>query len=549
MSRIVFAARRFRAGVVAFVSLYSLDLSIAQAQQSASPDLLPPVEVAPTERAAKPRAARPAPDQPEQRRVARLPKPELVPASPPVAGVSAANLFPTVVVSPTGVVTPTNLVASSVTVLTARDMERDQRRTASDALSAVPGLNLVQTGGPGGQTSIFMRGTNSNHTKVLIDGIDVSDPGNPNRSFDFGQLLTSDIQQIEVLRGPQGGLYGADALGGVISIVTKKGDGPARATGSVEGGSFGTFNQTAGLSGSQDHFNYAFNVAHFHANDVPVTPVELLPPGQKAIGNYYDNMTYSTKLGAELSENLTLNSVARYTDATLRFTGDTFDPVTSASFPAAAQSTQTVHQLFTRGEAVWSALDDRMKSYFGVNYTNHWNYNISPGDAMATITTGDRVKYDWHTTTQLAPNNNVIIGAEHETETLQTATVSAQNVNKAGYMELQSQFRDRVFFTANVRQDDNERFGEHPTFRLASAVIVPVTDTKFKGSYGTGFKAPTLNQLYVSFPASAFPRSSSLQIPTSGPRKASDTTPASSNPCLAIVSASGRPTSVTTLPT
>ena len=81
-----------------------------------------------------------------------------------------------------------------------------------------------------------------------------------------------------------------------------------------------------------------------------------------------------------------------------------------------------------------------MKSYFGVNYTNHWNYNISPGNAMATITTGDRVKYDWHTTTQLAPNNNVIIGAEHETETLQTATVSAQNVNKAGYMELQSQF-------------------------------------------------------------------------------------------------------------
>ncbi|MET4170571.1 hypothetical protein ABIB99_001653 [Bradyrhizobium sp. LA6.1] len=333
MSRIVFAARRFRAGVVAFVSLYSLDLSIARAQQSASPDLLPPVEVAPTERAAKPRAARPAPDQPEQRRVARLPKPELVPASSPVAGVSAANLFPTVVVSPTGVVTPTNLVASSVTVLTARDIERDQRRTASDALSAVPGLNLVQTGGPGGQTSIFMRGTNSNHTKVLIDGIDVSDPGNPNRSFDFGQLLTSDIQQIEVLRGPQGGLYGADALGGVISIVTKKGDGPARATGSVEGGSFGTFNQTAGLSGSQDHFNYAFNVAHFHANDVPVTPVELLPPGQKAIGNYYDNMTYSTKLGAELSENLTLNGVARYTDATLRLPETPSIPSHPRAFP------------------------------------------------------------------------------------------------------------------------------------------------------------------------------------------------------------------------
>ena len=131
MSRIVSAARRFSAGLVASVSLYSLDLSIAFAQQSASPDLLPPVEVASTEPPARPQVARRAPDKTERRRVARAPKPEIKPEAPPaspaVAGVSAANLFPTVVVSPTGVVTPTNLVASSVTVLTARDLERDQR--------------------------------------------------------------------------------------------------------------------------------------------------------------------------------------------------------------------------------------------------------------------------------------------------------------------------------------------------------------------------------------------------------------------------------------
>jgi len=82
---------------------------------------------------------------------------------------------------------------------------------------------VVQQGGPGAETSVFMRGTNSNHTKVLVDGIDVSDPSNANAAFDFGQLLTQDIERVEVLRGPQSGLYGSDAIGGVISVITKAG--------------------------------------------------------------------------------------------------------------------------------------------------------------------------------------------------------------------------------------------------------------------------------------------------------------------------------------
>src|SRR5579864_5252021 len=192
-----------------------------------------------------------------------------------------------VATSPTTIPTPVDQIASSVTIITAEDLERDQRRTIPDALNAVPGLNVVQSGGVGGQTAIFMRGTNSNHVKVLIDGIDVGDPSTPNGAFDFAHLLTGDVERIEVLRGPQSGLYGSDAIGGVISITTKKGEGPPKVTATLEGGSFGTFNQATGLSGSHGEFNYAFNVLHLRADSIPVTPPDLLAPGEKANNNNY----------------------------------------------------------------------------------------------------------------------------------------------------------------------------------------------------------------------------------------------------------------------
>jgi len=171
-----------------------------------------------------------------------------------------ATTLPDIVVTATGNATPAAEIGSSVTVVTADQIVAQQRNTVNDVLNNVPGLNIVQSGGPGSQTSVFMRGTNSNHVKVLIDGIDVSDPSNPNGSFDFGQLLTGDVARIEVLRGPQSGLYGSDAIGGVISITTKAGSGPPKVTGSIEGGSFGTNHEKLGLSGSTGIFSYSLNI-------------------------------------------------------------------------------------------------------------------------------------------------------------------------------------------------------------------------------------------------------------------------------------------------
>src|SRR3954453_5216154 len=138
-----------------------------------------------------------------------------------------------IVVSATRIETPISEIGSSITLIPAEEIERKQERRLPDVLRTVPGLNVVQTGGRGGKRSLFTRGPNSNHTKVLIDGIDANDPSQDG-VFDFGQVLTSDIAQVEVLRGPQSSLYGSDAIGGVINIVTRTGKGPPQFTGRLE---------------------------------------------------------------------------------------------------------------------------------------------------------------------------------------------------------------------------------------------------------------------------------------------------------------------------
>ena len=417
----------------------------------------------------------------------------------PAAAQSTVEKLPELVISATGIPTPERHVASSVSVVTGAEIERDQRRMIVDVLNALPGINVVQTGGPGSQTSVFIRGTNSNHVKVLIDGIDASDPSTANRTFDFGHLQTYDIERVEVLRGPQSGLYGADAIGGVISITTRKGEGPPKVRAMAEGGSFQTFNQAAGVSGSKDRFNYALHYSHLSFGNVAVTPDRFVVPGRPAIGNNYDNSTASTRLGVDITPDLSASFVARYTDATL-YRSDLVFP--APSFTATAplqQSRGQIQQLFSRGEVVWSALDGRVVNRFGVAYTDLTTGNAVPG-SLPTSSRGQREKFDWRSDITVAPGHVLVLGAEKEMEHFRSAALNKDNGNRGVFAELQSEFVKRFFFVANVRNDKNDQFGSYSTWRVAPAFLVPVTETKLKASYGTGFKAPSLSQLYQDFP-------------------------------------------------
>jgi vitamin B12 transporter len=416
-----------------------------------------------------------------------------------------------VVVAATRIATPESQVASSITVITADEIAAKQSQTLPDVLKDVPGLNVVQTGGTGGQTSIFMRGTNLNHVKVLVDGIDVSDPSNANGAFDFGQFLTADIERVEILRGPQSGLYGSDAIGGVINIITKSGSGPLQLSAAAQGGSFDTFNQAGSISGSTGGFHYVANLEHFHSGGTPVTPLDLLPPGRERNDDYYDNLTGSTKLGLDVTDHFDLGFVGRYTDSHLRITGDDFS--TFPATPAAQQSANNARQYYTRVTAHGMGFDGVIEQTLGVAYSNIKSTDFTP-DADTSPFYGNRLKIDWQGDLRLATDETLVLGAEHQRDAT-TEPISASTIINSGYAELQSTLWNDLFNTLAVRYDNNDRFGGKVTYRVAPAYLLAQSGTKVEASAGTGFKAPTLSEMFQDFPDFGFFGNPNLQPETS----------------------------------
>ncbi len=429
---------------------------------------------------------------------------------------NAAEPPETVVVTATRMPTPELEVASSVTVVTADELTARQERTLVEALKDIPGLNVVQQGGAGGETSVFMRGTNSNHTKMLIDGIDVGDPSNANAAFDFGQLLTQDIERIEVLRGPQSGLYGSDAIGGVINVITRRGSGPLKVQASVEGGTFDTLNQTAGVSGSREAVNYSANVAHFHAGATPVTPLDLLGQGEQRHDDAYDNFTVSGKFGLDVTPDLDLGLVARYTNTQLRYTGEDYSNF-PLDIPAAQQSTSSTNQTYARATGHLLTFAGAFSQTLGIAYMRNRTATLQPQPPQPQLAesfnTGERVKLDWQGVVKVAAGHKVLLGGEYARDEI-SDPISAAVHTGAGYAELKSQLGATWFSALNVRYDDNSRFGSRVTYRIAPAWVSATTGTKLKASVGSGFKAPTLSELFQDFPPFFF-ANANLQPETS----------------------------------
>ena len=158
---------------------------------------------------------------------------------------------------------------ASVSVIHARDIQKRGSLGFNDVLRGVPGLDVYSNGGPGAQTSVALRGSTPGQTLVLIDGIRIGDPTSTDGSVDFGRLLPTDIERIEVLRGPQSALYGSDAMGGVINIITRRGKGAPQGWLMSEGGSYGTSSSRASISGADGQGSYALSISGLHADGFP----------------------------------------------------------------------------------------------------------------------------------------------------------------------------------------------------------------------------------------------------------------------------------------
>jgi vitamin B12 transporter len=411
-----------------------------------------------------------------------------------------------VVVTATRVETPIEEIASSITIISSNEMERKQKATVLEVLKGIPGLDVVQTGGVGSNTSIFLRGANSEHTLVMIDGVEVNDPISPGRSYDFAHLTVDNIERIEILRGPQSTLYGSDAMGGVIHIITKKGEGKPKFYLSAEGGSFTTFRETAGVRGGNKWVNYSLGISRFDT--------EGISAANKKDGNYerdgYENTSLSARLGFKPMDNLDIDFILRYVNTKTEL--DNFggvggdDPNNIAKSKQFLFKTQVGLSLF---ENIWLqklgfAINDHDREIKNKKDPQH------PFDYEKGHFDGEFLKFDWQHTLNLHKTNALTFGFEYEEEkgkskyyweSLWGPGLSLFPKEKAkikGYY-IQDQIRlwERFFTTIGVRIDDNSRFGTETTYRIAPAYLIKETDTKIKGTFGTGFKAPTLYQLFA----------------------------------------------------
>lgn len=421
-----------------------------------------------------------------------------------------------VVVTPNRSPTDIQRTGSAVTVISGEEVRKTNPATPLDVLRQAPGVAAAANGGPGGTAFATIRGAESRHTLVLIDGIRVGDATSTGGEFNFANLVATDIERIEVLRGPQSALYGSDAIGGVINIITRKGRGAPTASVQIEGGSYGTASVIASASGGTRDFNYAFALSGlstrgFSAYGYRIAGLQGFRPfdrdgNQRLAGTA--RFGWRPIDGLEIEGGIYVGRQRGGYDAA--FAGFGFLPDTpskqegrlAVGYLRAKLSTLEGlldHQVTLSGSRTERNLNDVQRFDFGFGLEEERNrYGFA----------GDRTGVEYQGTLNLGRFGRTIVGGGLEREKARFETIPLFNSfqtpardsfeRNAGsaFLLHQVTLGDRLDLSAGGRIDKVQGVKAFTTGRVTAAYRIPETGTKLRASLGTGAKAPSLYQQF-----------------------------------------------------
>jgi vitamin B12 transporter len=409
--------------------------------------------------------------------LSRAQEPTPSPSPTPVEAESAP-----VVVSATRIPILQQNSPATVSVVPAEDIEQKQIERVADALRQVPGLSVVQTGGPGQLTSVFTRGLRSEHTQVLLDGIPINQ--GLQGAFDFATLTTDNIDRIEIVRGPQSPIYGPRALAGVIQLFTRQGSGTPTTEASAEGGSYDTFREALQSSGSWEQFDYSLGMSRLDTDNAR-------PNNQYRLSNGIANIGWSP------NDQLRIDTLLLYSNADTGNPNSIFTPKPLDNF-LTEKWLVAPHVDFHPTEwwdhkFIFSYDHERQ-----VNDPNDDGF-VGPTRALFERTTvdyqNDLRPASWITLTSGFFYNRVNAGQERPFVSQafgpQPRFISDHTDETAGFLQASVMPIEGLNLVAGGRFDHFNQFGDIWTYRLAGSYLIKPTDTSLHASYATGFSPPT----------------------------------------------------------
>ena len=397
-------------------------------------------------------------------------------------GKESSNLSD-IVVTATRTETAKNELAAATTVITREEIENLQVRTLPELLKGSTGVDIVQSGGYGQPSSLYMRGSNPSQVLVLIDGIKAGSVTLGTTAFEL--IPIDQIERIEIIRGPQSSLYGSEAIGGVIQIFTRKGKQSEKPSVSINagGGSFDTHQESGTVSGRVQNTWYSLGASNLESQGFGalVNP----PAGPNPNGYGYRNTAVNARLGHRFDNNAELEAFFMRTDGTNQFDGAFAGDINKRDF---------VNQVV--GASAGLDVTDKWRTSLRLGQTQDDQSNFAT-EVFGSLFNTSRWNASWLNQLAFNKDHQLTLGGDYRLDQVE----SSEQLNKNSrydfgvFGELHSKILKYHFINASLRWDENQAFGDIVTGNIGWRFNWEHGLSAF-ASFGNAFKAPTFNDLY-----------------------------------------------------